>query len=97
MRVNIFYDDEFVDIIDVPENIGELEKIQGDFLKWLFDKENDHKYWVILDGEKKYCSYGTDALIEWINNTILVNSVLKAKVYKSSTNCYAKYNPALYF
>ena len=33
-------------------------------------KMNDHKYWVIEDGQKKYCSYATEAFVDWLNQFI---------------------------
>ena len=48
MKVNVIFEDsECVDIIEVPYNIFELEKIQSDFFKWIFDKNINHKYWII--------------------------------------------------
>jgi hypothetical protein len=37
------------------------------FFNWLFDKSNNHKHWVYINGEKKYCSYRLEAFIEWLN------------------------------
>ena len=42
----------------------------NEFFKWMFDKTNDHKYWVIEDGQKKYCSYATEAFGDWLNQFI---------------------------
>lgn len=59
MLVNISFDDEeileYVDIINMPNEIErDLDEVVNEFLTWLFDKTNDHKYWVIEDGQKKF-------------------------------------------
>lgn len=98
MKVNIFFDnDECADVIIVPDNVENIEEIQLDFFKWLFDKKNNHKYWVYEDGEKKYCSYGVDAFVEWLNCTVLKNSVEKASIFKSHSNKYCKKDIELLF
>ena len=76
MLVNITFDDEeslkYVDIVSVPDEVaGNLDEVVNDFLKWMFDKTNNHKYWVIEGGKKKYCSYSTEAFIDWINQFIV--------------------------
>ncbi len=98
MKVNVIFEDsECVDIIEVPYNIFELEKIQSDFFKWIFDKNINHKYWIIENGEKKYCSYGTDAFIDWLNDTILRDNNEKAYILKSNTSNYNENDKSLYF
>ncbi len=98
MKVNIIFEDsEYVDIIEIPYNIIELEKIQSDFFKWIFDKNIEHKYWIIENGEKKYCSYGTDAFIYWLNNTILKDSIENAYILKNNTSNYNENDKSLYF
>ena len=75
MLVNISFEDEehleYVDIINMPDEIaGNLDEVVNEFLKWMFDKTNDHKYWIIEDGQKKYCSYATEAFVDWLNQFI---------------------------
>lgn len=60
MIINCFYDEdmEYADIIYLP-NIGlRVDDLQEAFFKWLFNKNNNHKYWIIVNGEKKACKYG---------------------------------------
>ena len=69
MLVNIFFNDEKddCDVIDLPELVvRDLDGIMAEFFAWISDKSVDHGYWVIADGEKKHCSYGTEALIGWL-------------------------------
>ena len=75
MLVNITFDDEesleYVDIVNIPDEVAEnLDEVVNEFFKWMFDKTNNHKYWVLEEGEKKYCSYSTEAFIDWINQFI---------------------------
>ena len=56
MLVNITFDDEeslrYVDIVNIPDEVaGSLDEVVSEFFKWMFDKTNNHKYWVI-EGEK---------------------------------------------
>jgi len=70
MLVILAFDEDLedIDIIDVPNiTIDNLEKIQTDFFKWIFDKKNDHDYWVIKSGEKTSCAYDSLAFIKWMN------------------------------
>lgn len=47
------------------------------FFRWVFDKNNNRKYWNVVNGENKVCKYGTKAFIDWINNMILLKEVDK--------------------
>ena len=38
------------------------------FFDWLFDKNNNHKYWIIVQGEKVACEYGTQAFKKMIKS-----------------------------
>jgi hypothetical protein len=93
MIVNICFDDNIqdVDIVDIPEEIlKNIDGIQKDFLKWLFDKHNDHKYWVLDGNEKKYCEYRSEAFVEWINENLVKSLESKAIViekYANNINC----------
>ncbi|SCJ29071.1 Uncharacterised protein [uncultured Clostridium sp.] len=99
MRINICYDDPHdIDIIDVPASIGKkIECVQKEFFIWMFDKNNDHEYWVIENGKKKYCSYGTLEFVEWINNNYLLNSSARASIVACNLTCIESDNPTLYF
>ena len=75
MLVNITFDDEesleYVDIVNIPDEVaGNLDEVVNEFFKWMFDKTNNHEYWVIEENKKKYCSYSTEAFIDWINQFI---------------------------
>lgn len=99
MEINCFYDEdkEYADIVYIPDTIINIEEIQNDFFKWLFDKNNDHPYWIVVNGEKKACKYGTQAFIEWINNTILLEKVEKSHIIKENSKVWNLDNMSLIF
>lgn len=99
MEINCFYDEdmEYADIVYIPEAILDIEELQNDFFRWLFDKKNEHQYWVIVNGEKKMCQYGTQAFIEWINNTVLSESIDKSCIIKENSKSWNSENVSLIF
>lgn len=100
MLVNVVFDEESkdFDIIDLPSSLLEnLNEFQNNFYKWLFNKKNDHDYWVYKDGEKAYCSYRSDAFIFWLNNIVLKNSIDKARIVSTWSDELLPNNPILYF
>lgn len=75
MHINVIYEDDGrIDIIDVPTDfVPQLDVAQSMFFKWLFDKKNNHEYWVTVNGEKSYCAYDVSAFIKWINTNYFNN------------------------
>ena len=98
MYVNIFFSEEDIaDVIYIPEKMGDISLLQTEFLDWLFDKENNHEFWVNINGEKTYCKYGTDAFVKWINDKKLYASLEKAKVEKRNCKNFCKRNQKIFF
>lgn len=100
MLVNTVFDEESkdIDIIDVPSSLlKNLSELQDDFYKWLFNKENNHCYWIYKDGKKAYCSYRSDAFVFWLNNIVLKGGADKARVISKWNNELLPDNPILYF
>lgn len=99
MEINCFYDEdmEYADIVYIPKTILDIKELQNNFFRWLFDKKNDHQYWVIVNGEKKMCKYGTQAFIEWINSTILLESIEKSYIIKENSKSWNSKNMSLIF
>ncbi|MCM1499474.1 MAG: hypothetical protein NC124_13485 [Clostridium sp.] len=99
MRINCFYDEdmEYADIVYIPDMVMDVEKVQNDFFQWLFDKNNDHQYWIVINGEKKACKYGTQAFIEWINNTVLSEEIEKSYVIRENSKVWDLNNKSLVF
>jgi hypothetical protein len=98
MIVNVCYNDEDdeldeADIVDLPyDTVEEIEGAQKAFFGWMFDKSNNHKYWVNEEG-LAYCSYGTEAFIEWINE----RSSVKAMILESGVKNVDASRPCIYF
>ena len=103
MLINVSFDKECdrledADIIDVPKRIiDDIENIQKSFFAWMFDKKNDHQYWIYDAEEKKYCSYGTDAFVDWLNEHILKDTQAKAMVVKRNAQEIDLVLPTIYF
>ena len=66
--------------IKVPEIIfNNIKKIRKEFDKWLYDKNNNHGYWVIVNGVKKGVSYDASVFIDYLNNHYSNDSKCKIK------------------
>jgi hypothetical protein len=56
------------DEIEVPDKVVNcLQKIEKQFKEWLYDKTNEHGYWIMKNGEKYAVSYGTEEFVKWLN------------------------------
>lgn len=98
MYVNVFFSEEDIaDIIFIPDILNDISSLQTEFLKWLFDKDNNHEYWVFSNGEKIYCRYGTDAFVKWINDNKLYVFSEKAKVENRNCRDLSQANQKLIF
>lgn len=86
------------DIAYIPDICSEkIESYYDAFLKWLYDKKTDHKYWVYRNGRKYGVSYSGDAFVYWLNRFILMDSDDQAKIIQESTNDYDRSMTTLYF
>lgn len=96
MLVILAFDEnlEDIDIVDIPENINNLEEIQEIFFKWLFNENTNHNYWVFKNGIKKYCSYDSEAFVEWFNKNLNYG---KMKIIEKHANKPQINLPILYF
>lgn len=75
MRCYIEFDCH-ADIIDVPSSVGlRIKKYRNQFLDWIYDKRNKHKYWEKCSdgkgGSIDVVYYDVDAFVEWLNNRII--------------------------
>lgn len=100
MLVNITFDDEeslrYVDIVNIPDEVAEnLDEVVSEFFKWMFDKTNNHKYWVMEENKKKYCSFTTEAFIDWINEFIAKEE--KATIIAISSRQIDETLPVIFF
>jgi len=86
------------DLIDCPNEIcDDISKYQTKFLKWLFDKNNDHKYWVYKNGEKFGCCYRSNAFVEWLNKFVINDNHKIATVVGRQVNITSKCDRTIYF
>lgn len=60
----------------VPDMIADnLMKYINDFFDWLYDKNNDHGYWIHLPNSSDLgVCYTEEAFIKWINDFIIIDS-----------------------
>lgn len=80
-----------VDVLDVPEFvITDIKKIQKQFDKWLYDKDNP-KTWHRDVGA--FCFRG-DMFVHWLNEYLLKDSKVKAKILESQAED-SDYDPDL--
>ena len=68
-------------IIGVPNNIARsIQQIRKHFDKWLYDRTNDHGYWIVKNGKKVAVSFGADTFVDYINQHHLANNAEKAYI-----------------
>ncbi len=86
------------DIISVPDGIvGKIKKIQNAFDKWLYDKSNDHRYWILTNGKKSAVSFDSQAFVDYINCVYLESSEEKAILSVANAEKLEDGIPVLYF
>ena len=57
------------DLIEVSDDIFQnIYEIRKKFDKWLYDKSNNHDYWICVDGKKRAVSFDTEAFIHYLND-----------------------------
>lgn len=72
MIVAVVFDDagKDADIIEIDksvlDNIG-IHKFE--FCKWMFDKNNKHRYWRKTSNGSMYCAYRAEAFLEWLRDS----------------------------
>ena len=99
MIINCFYDEcmEYADIVYLPNIKMDIEMLQEHFFEWMFDKKNNHKYWVTINSEKVYCKYGTQAFVEWLNQYIAYHSIEKAHIIEENATMWDENNECIIF
>ncbi len=99
MNIYIKYDEEITrgDELTIPETCDKsLELLQKEFLKWMFDKDVDHKYWKVINDVKVYCEYDSTAFVDWLNSNVFIQGE-KASVLKKDIETDNKDFEVLYF
>lgn len=77
--------DCYADIIDIPDHVAiRIKKHRNQFLNWIYNKNNNHGYWVkASDGKGGWfygVQYGSDAFVDWLNTKVIKDSNDKAVV-----------------
>jgi len=73
VKIEFEYEKDTV-YIRCPAKVGRnIRQLQQDFFRWLYDRNNDHPFWVSFgvdeDGNEEFgLSYDEDAFIYWLNN-----------------------------
>lgn len=68
------------DVIECPQYVADnLKSYQRKFDKWIYDRKNQHGYWVKdpADGGWAVCFDG-EAFLNWLNNNVLTDGDEKA-------------------
>ena len=86
------------DIIDIPNFfLPNLKKSSIQFNKWLYNKDNDHGYWIKKNGKKVAVSFRGDAYVDFLNNKMLNSCNEKAKIIETEITEFDVTLPILYF
>lgn len=71
----------YTDIIEVPDNIlNKIELFQHQFDKWIYNRENEHEYWIKKNGRKMGVRFGSEAFVDYLNLFCLNGSSEKANL-----------------
>lgn len=65
-----------------PTKIGrKVRKLQKDFDRWLYNRNNNHPYWKDEDGNEFYgVCFDAEAFIFWLNNVRFKNGKKVARL-----------------
>jgi len=73
VKVGFEYEDD-IEYMICPTKVGRnIKRLQKDFFKWLYNRENNHPYWEVFEEDEEgniiygVC-YRTDAFVYWLNN-----------------------------
>jgi hypothetical protein len=95
MIIKIVFDDNVIRYISCSTKVGrKINCIQEDFLNWIFDEEQNIKYWAIENGERRHPNYDGNAFVEWLNNVRFKRRIAKAKLI---TNPLLRVKKTLYY
>lgn len=88
----------YTDLIMVPDSVSQnIHEIRLKFDKWLYDKSNNHDYWVYIEGKKKAVSFDTIAFVHYLNDVYLPHSKEKASVFQEKVESISSGVPVLFF
>ncbi|MED3625199.1 hypothetical protein [Neobacillus thermocopriae] len=85
VKVRFEYEED-IDYMVCPAKVGRnINQLQKDFFKWLYNRENNHPYWEVVEEDEEgniiygVC-YGTDAFIYWLNKVRFTKGKSVARV-----------------
>lgn len=93
----------YADIIIVPDTIAEsIHDYQRKFDEWLYDKNNQHGYWITVqneEGSSTIISFASEAFVNWLNDYMLVEADEKVTFDLRDIQFSDKYKelPLIYF
>ncbi len=101
MNLVLFFDLN-ADLIEVPQSvIDNKDKLQKQFYRWIYNKNNNHQYWVhtIDISGKPFVGlmYRSDAFVDWLNKKVLNSSTEKAVIVETNTTKDIDGLPTLFF
>lgn len=88
IKINFCYEED-TEYIKCHSKVGrKIRKLQREFDRWLFDRQNKHPYWEEFDeedGTKYYAvSFNADAFVYWLNNVRFSKGKHVAKLIEKS-------------
>jgi len=98
MIINCFYDEneQNPDIVYIPIKIKDLNSLQEDFFKWVFDKEKSNAQFTEFEGMNG-CIYGTKNFVYWLNEVYLTGDKIKACIIELNASKWNSADDKLFF
>ncbi|WP_338472674.1 hypothetical protein R4Z10_08055 [Niallia sp. XMNu-256] len=97
VKVEFMYDKD-TEYISCPAKVGRnIRQLQRDFDKWLYNRENNHPYWVAAaedeEGNKIYgVCFNAEAFVFWLNNVRFNKGKKVAKLIETPNKLVKKEN-----
>ena len=86
------------DIIKVPKEYGtDAKKLQDQFDKWLYDKNNDHGFWISKKGKYSGVTFNSDSFVDYLNNHVREEGWEKVTFIERKAQVIPKDIKVLYF
>ena len=87
-----------IDIIEVPDPIAkDIRKYQHAFDKWLYNKNNDHGLWVIVEGEKMAVAFDCRDFVDYLNKYVVKEGDPACVLVETDLPKSPKIKPDLFF
>lgn len=98
MIINCFYDEDeqYPDIIYIPRKIENVNSLQEDFFKWIFDEEKSNAQFTEFEGMKG-CMYDTENFIYWLNEVYFTDENISAYIIEKNASRWNSSDFKLFF